>query len=102
MPNLTRREIVLDIYGKTGFSQKQIVAAVGLTLEAIMKALGKGRSVELRQFGVFQVVRREARIGRNPKQPGTVVPIPAHAVVKFKAGKTLKRLLKKTDLTRLP
>jgi DNA-binding protein HU-beta/integration host factor subunit alpha len=31
-----------------------------------------------------------AKIGRNPKDPSKNVPIPARAVVKFKAGKEMK------------
>ena len=37
--NLTKREIVLDIYKKTNFPQKQIVETVQLTLDIIQKAL---------------------------------------------------------------
>ena len=33
---------------------------------------------------------RKAKIGRNPNQPATAVPIPAGAMVKFKAGKEMK------------
>ncbi len=46
--------------------------------------------MELRKFGVFDVKIRKARVGRNPKQPKTDVPIPARAMVKFKAGKEMK------------
>jgi DNA-binding protein HU-beta/integration host factor subunit alpha len=93
MPNLTRREIVRAIYQKTVYPQKQITATVGLTIDTMMRALGEGRNVEFRNFGVFQVKKRLARLGRIPKQPKVVIPIPARAAVKFKIGKTLKRLL---------
>lgn len=33
---------------------------------------------------------RKAKVGRNPNQPATAVPIPACAMVKFKAGKEMK------------
>ena len=101
MPNLTRREIALEIYRRTDFSQKQIVAMVDLTLDSIIRALGKGRNVELRNFGIFRVGKRKATVGRNPKQPENVVTIPARAVVRFRAGKTLAQLLRKIDLARL-
>ena len=99
--NLSKREIVLAIYEKTNFPQKEVVATVQLTLDIIQKALAEGRNVELRNFGVFEVQRRKARIGRNPNKPEADVVIPARAVVKFKSGKELKRDIKKIDLETL-
>ncbi len=96
--NLTKREIVLEIYKKTSFPQKQVVETVQLTLDIIQKALADGRNVELRNFGVLEVQVRKARIGRNPNKPEAEVVIPQRAVVKFKSGKILKQQLKKLDL----
>ncbi len=101
LTNLTKREIVLEIYEKTGFPQKEIVHTVQMTLDIVMRALAEGRNVELRNFGVLEVQRRKARIGRNPNRPETEVVIPERAVVKFKSGKILKQLLKKLDVQAL-
>lgn len=101
MPNLTKREIVLEIYRKTGFPQKQIVDTVQQTLDILQSALSKGRSAELRNFGVLEVQVRKQRIGRNPNKPAAEVVIPARAVVKFKSGKILKQQLKKIELDKL-
>jgi hypothetical protein len=49
-----------------------------------------GVTVELRNFGVFEVKVRKARIGRNPNRPETDVPIPSRTVVKFKPGKEMR------------
>lgn len=95
--NLTKRDIVLKIYQKTGMPQKDIRDAVQLTLDAIADALAAGNNVELRNFGVFEVQVRKARIGRNPNRPETDVVIPTRAVVKFKAGKVLKARMKGLD-----
>ena len=95
--NLTKRDIVLSIYQKTGIPQKDIRDAVQLTLDAIADALAAGNNVELRNFGVFEVQVRKARIGRNPNRPETDVVIPTRAVVKFKAGKVLKARMKGLD-----
>src|ERR1700753_2839414 len=100
--NLTKREIVLEIYRKTGFPQKQIVDTVQQTLDIIQRALANGRNVELRNFGVLEVQVRKQRIGRNPNKPEAEVIIPQRAVVKFKSGKILKQQLKKIDLIQLP
>ena len=73
--NLTKRDIVLDIYEKTNFAQKEVRETVQLTLDAIAQALTEGRNVELRNFGVFEVQVRKSRIGRNPNNPETDVVI---------------------------
>lgn len=99
--NLTKRDIVLDIYDKTDFPQKDVRATVQLTLDAISAALTEGRKVELRNFGVFEVQVRKSRIGRNPNKPETDVLIPTRAVIKFKAGKELKAQLKQIDIDSL-
>jgi nucleoid DNA-binding protein len=96
--NLTKREIVLQIYEKTGFPQKEVQTTVQMTLDIIMNALAVGRNVELRNFGVLEVQVRKQRVGRNPNKPETEVIIPQRAVVKFKSGKILKAKLKKLDL----
>lgn len=101
MSNLTKREIVLAIYEKTGFAQKEIIIGVQMVFDIIQKALSEGRNVELRNFGVLEVQKRKSRVGRNPNKPEAEVIIPERAVVKFKAGKTLKQQLKKMDLAKL-
>lgn len=99
--NLTKRDIVLTIYESTGFPQKEVREIVQQTLDVIAQALEEGRNVELRNFGVFEVQKRKARIGRNPNKPDKDVVIPTRAVIKFKAGKDLKAKLKDLDLDNL-
>ncbi|MGB0290787.1 MAG: HU family DNA-binding protein, partial [Opitutales bacterium] len=97
--NLTKRDIVLDIYEGTSIPQKDVRETVQRTLNAIAKALAEGRNVELRNFGVFEVQVRKSRIGRNPNKPETDVVIPTRAVIKFKAGKELKEQLAELDIS---
>jgi DNA-binding protein HU-beta/integration host factor subunit alpha len=99
--NLTKRDIVLEIYEKTNFPQKEVKETVQMTLDVIAKAIGEGRNVELRNFGVFQIQQRKSRVGRNPNKPETDVVIPSRAVIKFKAGKELKVLLEKLNKDKL-
>jgi len=88
--NLTKRNLVTRISEETGLNQAQVFAVVQKTLNYITESLAKGIKVELRNFGVFDVKIRRARVGRNPNRPKTDVPIPAHAAVKFKAGKIMR------------
>jgi len=87
---LTKRDLVIRIAEKTGLTQTQVFDVIQDTLENIVKALADGGKVELRNFGVFEVKIRKARVGRNPNKPETDVPIPARAMVKFKAGKDMR------------
>src|ERR1035437_3438725 len=87
---LTKRDLVVRISEETGLIQTQVFDVVQKTLDHIAEALAKGDKVELRNFGVFDVKIRKARIGRNPNRPETDVPIPARAMVKFKAGKEMR------------
>jgi nucleoid DNA-binding protein len=103
--NLTKRDIVLSIHDKVKseypeVSQKAIREVVQRTLDEIASALSEGKNVELRNFGVFEVQVRKARIGRNHNKPETDVIIPERSVIKFKAGKELRGNLKVLDQKR--
>jgi nucleoid DNA-binding protein len=87
---LTKRDLVIRISEETGLIQQEVLNVVQKTLDYIAEALAKGDKVELRNFGVFEVKVRKARIGRNPNAPATDVPIPERSVVKFKPGKEMR------------
>lgn len=87
---LTKRDLVIRISNETGLVQQQVFDVLQRTLDYIADALSKGDKVELRNFGVFEVKVRKARVGRNPNKPETDVPIPARSMVKFKAGKEMR------------
>ncbi len=87
---LTKRDLVIRISDENGLGQQQVFDVVQKTLDYITEALAKGDKVELRNFGVFEVKVRKARVGRNPNKPETDVPIPARSMVKFKAGKEMR------------
>ena len=88
--SLTKRDLCIHIAEDTGLTQQECLTVIQKTLDYIIEALVAGKNVELRKFGVFEVKVRKARVGRNPNRPETDVPIPARAVVKFKAGKEMK------------
>ena len=90
MENLTKRDLVVRISNETNLVQQDVLKVIQFTLNHIKESLLKGDAVLLRNFGVFEIKIRKARVGRNPNKPETDVPIPARAVVKFKAGKEMK------------
>ncbi|MFA6714438.1 MAG: HU family DNA-binding protein [Victivallales bacterium] len=88
--SMTKRDLVVKIARETGLTQKEITAIIQMTLDGIADEIAAGKTVELRNFGVFEVVVRKSRIARNPRKPEKTVIIPDLAAVKFKAGKKLK------------
>ena len=88
--HMTKRDLVVRISQESGLIQEDVLHVIQRTLDYISEALTKGETVELRNFGVFEVKIRKARIGRNPNAPERDVPIPPRAVVKFKPGKEMR------------
>jgi len=89
MEHLTKQELMLKISEATELTQGDVRQVIQMTLDGIAAALAQGQTVELRNFGVFEVKMRKARFGRNPNDPAKPIPIPARAVVKFKPGKLM-------------
>lgn len=92
---MTKRDLVVRISQETGLIQEQVLDVIQKTLDHMSEALAKGETIELRNFGVFEVKVRRARIGRNPNSPERDVPIPPRAVVKFKPGKEMREAVLK-------
>ncbi len=86
---MNKAELINAVAAATEFSKKDAEAAVNAALEAITTALQEGDKVQLVGFGSFEVKKRAARVGRNPKTNDTI-EIPASVVPVFKAGKVLK------------
>jgi nucleoid DNA-binding protein len=90
---MTKRDLVVRIAEETGLVQQDVYEVIQKSLDYIMESLAKEENVEFRNFGVFEVQERKARVGRNPNRPDQVVTIPPRKVVKFKAGKIMKQLV---------
>ena len=86
---MNKAELIAAVAEKASLSKKDSEAAVNAALEAISTALQDGDKVQLVGFGSFEVKKRAARTGRNPRTK-EVVEIPASQVPVFKAGKALK------------
>jgi nucleoid DNA-binding protein len=87
---MTKRDLVVRISEETELVQQEVLLVVQKVLDYISDSLAQGEKVELRNFGVFEVKQRKARVGRNPNAPANDVRIPPCAVVKFKAGKEMR------------
>ena len=88
---MTKRDLVVRIADETGLVQQEVLTLIQKTLDHMAGALANGERVDLRNFGIFEVKVRKARVGRNPRKPAKDVPIPAKAIVKFRAGREMRQ-----------
>lgn len=86
---MNRKELIDALADKTNSTKADADRAIGALLEIISDTLKKGDSLSLVGFGTFEVRKRAARTGRNPKT-GEELKIKAAKVPAFKAGATLK------------
>ena len=77
-----------------GILRKDIKKILHIVFAEIAQALSEGRSVEIRGFGSYKIVKRKARLGRNPKNSKSV-QIPEKKTIKWKMSKTLFQSLNK-------
>ena len=91
---MNKTELIAAVAEKADLSKKDAEAAITAAVEAITGALIEGEKVQLVGFGSFEVKKRAARIGRNPKTKEEI-EIPATRVPVFKAGKVLKDAVSK-------
>jgi DNA-binding protein HU-beta len=73
-------------------TKKSAEEAVSNVLDAIAKGVKKDKKVQIIGFGTFEVKKRAARMGRNPKT-GEAMKIKASKSVGFKPSSTLKNSL---------
>ena len=70
-------------------SKRQGMAMLGDLVALITKHLKKGERIKIAGFGILQVRKRAARMGRNPAT-GEAIKIKASKKVAFRAAKDLK------------
>ena len=90
---LTKKDLVLEVAKDTGITQVDVKRVVQRTLDRLIEHLKEGKTIELRNFGVFKVRQRAPRRGRNPKT-GQEVPVPSKRVVVFKPGLLMRQDIK--------
>jgi len=90
---MTKAELVDRVAAKTGFTKKDTAKAIDAVFDSLTEALAGGDKVQLVGFGSFEVRKRAARTGRDPRT-GAAIRIGARTVPVFKAGKTLKEAVK--------
>ena len=91
---MNKAELIAAVASSAEVSKKEAEAVISAALDTITAALKDGDKVQLVGFGSFEVKKRAARVGRNPKTKESI-EIPASTVPVFKAGKALKDAVSK-------
>lgn len=78
-----------EVSSRAGVSRKDAEAVLKASENVIKESLAKGEDMQFIGFGTFTVSNAKGRMGKNPKT-GAPTVIPAHKVVRFRAGKGLK------------
>lgn len=91
---MNKTELIANLAESTSLKKKDVENVLKAFTELVAKELKKGEKVQLVGFGTFEVGKRAARTGRNPRT-GEEIKIKASKTPKFKAGKALKDLINK-------
>jgi len=87
---MTKHDFVRVVAHAGGYTVAEAEKAVSAVTKAVIAVIASGNDVRLPGFGVFVVVDRAERKGRNP-QTGEEITIPATKAVVFRAGKELRK-----------
>jgi len=93
---VTKKDIVRSIAEQIDLPQLRTKKLVQKTFDALIETLVRDGRIELRNFGVFQIKQRKARMARNPRT-GARVPVQAKHVVTFKPGKEMEERVRQLD-----
>jgi len=85
---MNKSELIEAVSKGTGLSKADSSRAIESFLGSVSKGMKKS-PVQLVGFGTFKMVKRKARMGRNPAT-GEKIKIKAKTVVQFKASKNPK------------
>jgi len=88
--SLIRADIAEAIYQKIGLSRNESADMVSTILDEISESLESGKNVKIILFGIFTVLNKRQRIGRNPKT-GEEVPITPRRVLSFRPSHILRK-----------
>lgn len=87
---MTKKKLINSISHEKGIHPNDVRHVIQAFLDKMTDCLAQGERLEFRDFGVFEVVTRKRKIGRNPKDPSIPIMIPARKSVKFTSGKRMR------------
>ena len=90
---MTKKKFINSISQDKGIHPNDVRHVIQAFLDKITDCLSQGERLEFREFGVFEVVERKQKIGRNPKNAAVPIVIPARLAVKFTPGKKMRQVV---------
>lgn len=96
MATVTKKDIIDRIAERTKEPRALVKKAVQEFLEQVIAELRRGNRLEFRDFGVFELKRRAARVAQNPKTLKRV-EVPPKVTVKFKVGRLMRESLERSE-----
>ena len=88
----TKADLIDEAYRRHGgLTKNEVAGAVDAIFQAVKTTLGDGRTVRIRNFGVFEITDRSGRTGVNPTS-GERMFIPPHKGLNFRPARQLKDL----------
>ncbi|MDB1135726.1 integration host factor subunit alpha [Candidatus Anaplasma sp. TIGMIC] len=89
---LTKARLADMINREIGLSREDSLVIVGEILEEMVASLVRGGTLKISSFGIFRVLRKKERVGRNPKTLEKFI-VEEHNTVTFCPSVTVKRLI---------
>jgi integration host factor subunit beta len=93
---ITKKELVNRIADQMDQPKVVVKEILQRFLDEIIEELATGNRCEFREFGVFEVRERAARVAQNPRTLEKV-SVPAKRVVKFKVGRLMRERVIEED-----
>lgn len=90
---MNKNEVINEVARKTGLSRREAEVGVQTMLDIISQEIAKGNKVTLTGFGTFDVGKRRARAGVNPRT-GDPINIPATKMPRFKPSRSMRSKVK--------
>ncbi|MFN4131714.1 MAG: HU family DNA-binding protein [Caldimicrobium sp.] len=89
---MRKLDVIDEVAKRTEVSKKVVSKVVDAIFEVLKDGLREEGEVKFIPYGIFKVIERNARKGKNP-QTGEEITIPAKKVIKFVVGKKLKQAI---------
>ncbi len=94
---MTKKKLIHSISQEKSIHPNDVRHVIQAFLDKMTNCLSDGDRLEFRDFGVFEVVERKQKIGRNPKKADVPIVIPKRNAVKFTPGKKMRKLIESFD-----
>lgn len=94
---VTKKSLISSISQEKEIHPNDVRHVIQAFLDKMTECLAQGSRLEFRDFGVFEVVMRKQKIGRNPKRAAEPIIIPPRKVVKYTPGKKMRKLIEVND-----